>query len=78
MVKETKEAYIQALIDSRESKDSTIIQDIMITQHIANVNRRIIQYIDNTTDDTVNNTVNGSDMDSQLLTLIKEHPEYYL
>nr|MBP7211102.1 Fic family protein [Paludibacteraceae bacterium] len=44
VAKETKEAYIQALIDSRESKDSTIIQDLMIAQHIANINRRIIQY----------------------------------
>lgn len=44
VTKESKGEYIQALIDSREHDDSTIIQNEMATQHIANLERRISQY----------------------------------
>lgn len=44
VTKEDKGEYIQALIDSREKEDSSIIQDIMLSQHIANLEKRILQY----------------------------------
>ena len=52
VTKEGKGAYIQALIDSREQEDSTIIQDLMMAQHIANLETRISQY-QQTAGDTV-------------------------
>lgn len=54
VTKEDKGEYIQALIDSSEKEDSTIIQDVMITQHIKNLEKRILQYLQSTGD-----TVNG-------------------
>ena len=45
--KENKGEYIQSLVDSRENKDSTILQDVMLRHHIANLNRRILQYQEN-------------------------------
>lgn len=60
--KEDKGEYIQSLVDSRENDDSTIAQDIMLRHHIANLNRRVLQYQENNTVniryDTVNDTVN--------------------
>lgn len=41
---EYKGEYIQSLVDGREDEDSTIIQDVMLRHHIANLNRRVIQY----------------------------------
>lgn len=62
--KEDKGEYIQALIDSRENDDSTITQDIMLRHHIANLNRRILQYQENDTvnaqSDTVKEAVNAN------------------
>ena len=49
--KEDKGEYIQSLVDSRENTDSTIAQDMMLRHHIANLNRRTLQYQGN---DTVN------------------------
>lgn len=65
--KEDKGEYIQSLVDSRENEDSTITQDTMLSHHIANLNRRVLQYqeIDgvndtvNSQNDTVNDTVNS-------------------
>ena len=55
--------YIKSLVDSRENNDSTILQDIMLRHHIANLQRQVIQYKENDTVnsqfDTVNNTVNS-------------------
>lgn len=45
--KEDKGEYIQSLVDSRENDDSTIAQDVMLRHHIANINRRILQYQEN-------------------------------
>ena len=76
VTKEAKSEYIQALIDSREQENSTIIQDVMLAQHIANLENRILQY-QQSTNDTVNNdsdTVN--DTAKRLIALIKAHPEY--
>ena len=60
--REDKEEYIQSLVDSRENEDSTITQDVMLRHHIANLNRRTLQYQENDTvnlySDTVNDTVN--------------------
>ncbi len=42
--KEDKGEYIQSLVDSRENEDSTITQDTMLSHHIANLNRRVLQY----------------------------------
>ena len=42
--KENKGAYIQALIDSREAEDIAIIEDVMMSQHIENLESRILQY----------------------------------
>lgn len=64
------------MIDSREQEDSTIIQDVMLAQHIINLESRILQY-QQSVNDTVNNksdTVN--DTATRLITLIKAHPEY--
>lgn len=80
VTKEAKSEYIQALIDSREQEDSTIIQDVMLAQHIANLESRILQYQQSMNDtvngenDTVNDTVN--DTATLLIALIKAHPEY--
>ena len=79
VTKEAKGEYIQALIDSRENEDSTIVQDIMLTQHIANLESRIIQYqksLDDTVNDTASDTVKANDTTSRLVAAIKEHPEY--
>ena len=76
VTKDAKGEYIQALIDSREQKDSTIIQDVMLAQHITNLESRILQY-QQSINDTVNNesdTVN--DTATRLIALIKAHPEY--
>ena len=64
--KEDKGEYIQSLVDSRENDDSTIAQEAMLRHHIANLNRRTLQYQENdtvnlqpgTVNDTVNDTVN--------------------
>ena len=45
IAKESKAEYIKALIDSSEQNDSTIIQNVMITHHIANLTTRIAQYV---------------------------------
>lgn len=62
--KDDKGEYIQSLVDSRENDDSTIAQDVMLRQHIANINRRILQYQENDTvnaqSDTVNVTANSN------------------
>lgn len=76
VTKEAKGEYIQALIDSREQKDSTIIQDVMLAQHITNLESRILQY-----QQSINDTVNSesdtvNDTATRLITLIKAHPEY--
>lgn len=42
--KEDKGEYIQSLVDSRENGDSTIAQDMLLRLHIANLNRRVLQY----------------------------------
>ena len=42
--KENKGAYIQALIDSREVENVGIIEDVMMLQHIENLESRILQY----------------------------------
>lgn len=82
VTKETKGEYIQALIDSREQEDSTIVQDVMLAQHIANLESRILQYQQSMDDtvknesDTVNDTVTADDTNTQLIALIKVHPEY--
>ena len=55
--KEDKGEYIQSLVDSRENDDSTITQDVMLRHHIANLNRRVLQFQEN---DTVNDTANAN------------------
>lgn len=42
--KEDKGEYIQSLVDSRENDDSTIAQDMLLRLHLANLNRRVLQY----------------------------------
>ncbi len=83
VTKEAKGEYIQALMDSREREDSTIIQDAMMSQHIANLESRILQYqkaisdtASDTASDTVSDTVKTNDTTSRLVAAIKEHPEY--
>ncbi len=75
VTKDAKGEYIQALIDSRENEDSTITQEVMLAQHIANLESRILQYQE-TVCDTVNDTVKLDDIASRLIAVIKEHPEY--
>ncbi|OUP10666.1 filamentation induced by cAMP protein fic [Mediterranea sp. An20] len=76
VTKDAKGEYIQALIDSREQEDSTIIQDVMLAQHITNLESRVLQY-QQSINDTVNDesdTVNDTAM--RFIALIKAHPEY--
>lgn len=73
VTKQAKGEYIQALIDSRENEDSAIVQDVMLTQHIDNLESRILQY-QKSLDDTVNKTTN--DTVSRLVAIIKERPDY--
>lgn len=42
--KEDKAEYINALVESREKEDSSIIQNTMMAQHIANLEKRMAQY----------------------------------
>ena len=42
--KDDKEEYIQSLVDSRGDDNSTIAQDMLLRFHIANLNRRVLQY----------------------------------
>ena len=72
VTKDAKGEYIQALIESREQENNTIIQDIMLAQHITNLESRILQY-QQSINDTVNNV---NDTATRLITLIKAHPEY--
>lgn len=62
--KEDKGEYIQSLVDSRENDNSTIAQDVMLRHHIANLNRRVLQYQKNDTvnaqSDTVKEAVNAN------------------
>lgn len=44
VIKEDKGEYMQSLVDSRENDDSTIVQDMLLRLHIANLNRRVLQY----------------------------------
>ena len=79
VTKEAKGEYIQALIDSREQEDSTLIQDVMMAQHIANLESRILQYqqtASDTVNDTVSDTVKPNDTTSRLVAAIEAHPEY--
>ena len=63
-------------------RPKTSIQDIMLAQHIAKLENRILQYqqsIDDTVkseSDTVNDTVMADDTNTQLIALIQAHPEY--
>ena len=61
--REDKGEYIQSLVDSRENDDSIIAQDVMLRHHIANLNRRTLQYQENDTvnlqSDIVSDTVNS-------------------
>lgn len=84
VTKEDKGEYIQSLVDSREKEDSSIAQDVMLRHHIANLDRRVLQYqgndtVNTATDDTVNDTVKTLDLTgniSRVLDAIKTHPEY--
>lgn len=78
--KEDKGEYIQSLVDSRENEDSSIAQNVMLRHHIANLDRRVLQYQRN---DTVNivkdDTVKALELTgniSRVLDAIKVHPEY--
>ena len=59
VIKEDKGEYIQSLVDSREYSDSSIAQDVMLRHHIANLNRRVMQYQGS---DSVNVGVNNEDV----------------
>ena len=79
VTKDNKSRYIQALVDSRETGDSSIIQDVMLGLHIENIENRILQYqnsIGDTVNNTVNDTVNEDGRQGKLVGIIKEHPEY--
>lgn len=70
VTKENKAEYIQALIDTREQENQTIIQDVMLQQHIQNLENRILQY-----QGSLSDTVKLSVLQN-LLAIIKEHPDY--
>ncbi|MBD5179860.1 MAG: Fic family protein [Bacteroidales bacterium] len=80
---EDKAEYIQALVDSRENDDSSIVQDVMLRHHIANLNRRASQYCENDgvnlKDDGVNLRSDGVKILSKtlqrVLKAINENPE---
>lgn len=76
VTKDAKGEYIQALIDCREQKDSTIIQDVMLAQHITNLENRILQYQQSINDTANDKSDTVNDTATRLITLIKAHPEY--
>lgn len=47
------------MVDSRVNEDSTIAQDAMLKHHIANLNRRTLQYQENDTVNLQPDTVNS-------------------
>lgn len=59
--REDKGEYIQSLVDSREHNDSSIAQDVMLRHHIANLNRRVLQYQENDGVNIKNDGVKGED-----------------
>ena len=71
-----KGEYIQSLVDSREDDDSTIAQDMMLRHHIANLNRRVMQYQENDTVNPQNGTVTKLQKSLQRIhTVILNNPE---
>lgn len=60
------------MVDSREKEDSSIAQDVMLRHHIANLDRRVLQYQGNDTVKALELTGNIS----RVLDAIKAHPEY--
>ena len=76
VTKEAKGKYIQTLIDSREQEDSTIIQDVMLAQHITNLESRILQYQQSINDTVKSESDTVNDTATRLIALIKAHPEY--
>lgn len=76
VTKDAKGEYIQTLVDSREQEDSTIIQDVMLAQHITNLENRILQYQQSMNDTANNESDTVNDTATRLITLIKAHPEY--
>lgn len=78
VTRDNKAEYIQALIDTRENEDPTIIENVMLRHHIQNLENRILQYqqsSDDTVIDTASDTVKTSTL-QRLLTVIQEHPDY--
>ena len=57
--KDDKGEYIQSLVDSRENDNSTIAQDMLLCLHIANLNRRVLQYHENDGASIYNDGVKG-------------------
>lgn len=61
-----------SVANEAKQEDSTIIQDVMLSQHITNLESRILQY-----QQSINDTVKSeSDTATRLIALIKAHPEY--
>lgn len=54
-----------SVANEAKQEDSTIIQDVMLSQHITNLESRILQY-----QQSINDTA------TRLIALIKAHPEY--
>ena len=70
--KEDKGEYIQSLVDSREYDDSSIAQDVMLLHHIANLNRRVMQYQGS---DSVNVGVKLTVTQRMIYELIQTNPD---
>ena len=56
--------------------DSTIIQDVMLSQHITNLESRILQYQQSINDTVKSESDTVNDTATRLIALIKAHPEY--
>ena len=59
-----------------KQEDSTIIQDVMLSQHITNLESRILQYQQSINDTVKSESDTVNDTATRLIALIKAHPEY--
>ena len=65
-----------SVANEAKQEDSTIIQDVMLSQHITNLESRILQYQQSINDTVKSESDTVNDTATRLIALIKAHPEY--
>lgn len=65
-----------SVANEAKQEDSTIIQDVMLSQHITNLESRILQYQQSINDTVKSESDTVNDTATRLIAQIKAHPEY--